>query len=91
MGYTVRVDKYRYTGWFEFDQKSAKANFTNVLATELYTHDEAPLPVDWAVEHVNVAKEPAMAAIVEQLHKVLVECGPRPDLCPPALLKGLVV
>jgi iduronate 2-sulfatase/deleted-in-malignant-brain-tumors protein 1 len=90
MGYTVRVDKYRYTGWFGFNATAARANFSNVVATELYVHNEAPLPVDWAVEHVNVVDESGMSAVVKQLHEVLVKCGPRPDLCPPALLKGLV-
>ena len=61
-----------------------------MVATELYAHDESPLPVDWAVEHVNVVNEPGMSAVAKQLHEVLVKCGPRPDLCPPSLLKGLV-
>ena len=30
------------------------------------------------------------AAVVARLHKVIVECGQRPDLCPPELLAGLV-
>lgn len=90
MGYTVRVDKYRYTGWFAFNQTAALPDFGNVVATELYTHDEAPIPVDWAVEHVNAAADPAHKQIVATLHKVLVRCGQRPDLCPPELLEGLV-
>ena len=47
-------------------------------------------PVDWDWEHTNVAKDPEHAAVVAQLHKVVTQCGPRPDLCPPALLAGLV-
>ena len=90
MGYTVRVDKYRFTVWAEMNQTLAQPNFENVVATELYTHDEAPWPVDWDWEHTNVAKEPQHAAVVAQLHKVVTQCGPRPDLCPPELLAGLV-
>ena len=39
---TVRVDKYRFTVWAEMNQTSAQPNFENIVATELYTHDEAP-------------------------------------------------
>ena len=35
MGYTVRVDKWRYSAWLEFNQSSATPNWGNVLATEL--------------------------------------------------------
>ena len=42
MGYTVRVDKYRFTAWTEMNQTLAQPNFNNIVATELYTHDEAP-------------------------------------------------
>ena len=42
MGYTVRVDKYRFTAWAEMNQTLAQPNFNNIVATELYTHDEAP-------------------------------------------------
>ena len=90
MGYTVRVDKHRYTGWFAFNESSAEADWTKPVATELYEHSEAPFPVEWAVEHKNVVREPANAATVARLHKLLVTCGARPDQCPPALLEGLV-
>ena len=53
-------------------------------------HPEPSWPVDFAVEHQNVVTASANEAVVAQLHRVLVRCGPRPDLCPPALLAGLV-
>ena len=90
MGYTVRVDKYRFTMWIGFNQTSATPAFDQVLATELYLHPEANLPIDWAVEHANVVADPAHAKVVAQLTKVLEQCAPRPDLCPPVLLAGLV-
>jgi len=92
MGYTVRVDKWRYTAWFPMNQTLAQPRFDTVLATELYAHDEAPLPVDWDWEHTNLAHEPTgqHAKVAARLHTVIVECGQRPDLCPPKLLSGLV-
>jgi hypothetical protein len=53
-------------------------------------HNEANWPVDWDVEHTNVAADPAHADVVARLLNLLIKCGPRPDLCPPELLQGLV-
>jgi hypothetical protein len=119
------------------NQTSAWPSFERVVATELYTHDERPWPLDvrnpddhsrtpccaarwpalllcspslcsnsqseccsltgraaargqWDWEHTNVVAELGNAAVVARLHKVIVECGQRPDLCPPELLAGLV-
>ena len=44
----------------------------------------------WDWEHTNVVAELGNAAVVARLHKVIVECDKRPDLCPPELLAGLV-
>lgn len=90
MGYTVRVDKYRFTAWAEMNQTLAQPNWNNIVATELYTHDEDPWPVDWDWEHTNVVKDPKHQVVATQLRKVITQCGQRPDLCPPELLAGLV-
>jgi iduronate 2-sulfatase len=90
MGYSVRVDKWRYTAWVTFNATAAAPNFDRVVATELYEHPESPLPVDWSVEHTNVVHESQLASIVAQLHTVVTKCGQRPDQCPPELLRGLV-
>ena len=90
MGYTVRVDRYRYTAWVGFDQTTAEPDWNATVATELYAHHEENYPIDFGVEHTNVIHDPANKAVVAQLDKVLRQCGPRPDLCPPALLAGLV-
>ena len=90
MGYSVRVDKFRYTEWVGFNQTEAVPAFHELAGAELYVHDEPPLPVDWAVEHVNRVHDPAMSTIVAKLRTVLLQCGQRPDQCPPALLVGLV-
>ena len=90
MGYTVRVDRYRYTGWFSMNQSSARPNFTHVVAREFYTHNEPAWPIDWDWEHENVVEQPQYVHVVAQLHKVIVQCGQRPDICPVELLAGLV-
>ena len=72
------------------NQTLAQPLFGTVLATELYAHDEAPLPVDWDWEHTNLADDRGHAKVASQLHTVIVKCGQRPDLCPPGLLAGLV-
>ena len=53
-------------------------------------HPEANYPIDFAAGHTNVVAEPAHGSVVAQLDKVLRQCGPRPDMCPPPLLQGLV-
>ena len=40
MGYSVRVDGYRYTEWVAFDRPSAKANWSNVFVRA--AHDTPP-------------------------------------------------
>ena len=55
MGYTMRTDRYRLTVWVD------RNDHTKVDATELYDHQTDPQ------ENVNVAKDPANAALVRQL------------------------
>lgn len=83
MGYTIRVDKWRFTGWFEFDTTRAAADLAHPVAVELYAHNEPPLPVDWSVEHENLAnsQDPKIRKVADDLHTILVKCAARPDLC----------
>ena len=92
MGYTLRVDQYRYTIWVAFDQATSTPNWKVVLGEELYEHPEAPLPVAWAVEHTNLirSKDPAHVDLVKRLRTAVTTHGPRPDLIPPHVLQGLV-
>ncbi|XP_043514943.1 iduronate 2-sulfatase isoform X1 [Frieseomelitta varia] len=39
MGYTLRTNKYRYTAWLSFDPKSKLSNWSNIIAEELYDHN----------------------------------------------------
>jgi iduronate 2-sulfatase len=55
MGYSMRTDRYRLTVWL------GRNDHTHVDAIELYDHQEDPQ------ENVNIAKQPANAALVKQL------------------------
>lgn len=55
MGYSMRTDRYRFTLW---QKRQAGAE---IVAMELYDHENDP------VENVNVAGDPANAAIVDEL------------------------
>ena len=39
MGYTLRTNKYRYTAWLSFDPKRKLSNWSNIIAEELYDHN----------------------------------------------------
>ena len=40
MGYTVRVDEWRYTCWFGFDGQTQTPNRDEIIGKELYDHRE---------------------------------------------------
>ena len=78
MGYSVRTDTYRYTAWVGFNRSSGTANWSDVHARELYNHSEAPVPVNYNMETVNLAERPESAGLVARLHaqvKAWVEAG----------------
>eukprot|EP00054_Salpingoeca_dolichothecata_P024786 m.170109 g.170109 ORF g.170109 m.170109 type:complete len:157 (-) comp25138_c0_seq6:115-585(-) len=81
MGYTIRVNNFRYTEWVSFDSANATADFSSKPAgRELYVHDPA-VPNSWDMEGYNVVDDFKYSALVEQMHNVLVKCHARPDLC----------
>ena len=55
MGYTMRTDRYRFTAWLHRNDHS------KVDAVELYDHQSDPQ------ENINIANEPANAALVKEL------------------------
>ena len=69
MGYTVRVDKYRFTEWVRFNRTSAEPNWKNVWGTELYNHTEPT--VFFNDENVNMANDAQMKSIVDELRELL--------------------
>jgi iduronate 2-sulfatase len=73
MGYTIRTDLYRYTAWVGFNKCSdpscpdALANWTDVLAVELYNHSDSPVPRSFGVETENIAGRAGSAAVEASL------------------------
>ena len=69
MGYTVRVDKYRYTEWVKFNRDTAEPDWSNVWGVELYNHTEPVKFFDQ--ENANIAKQPGMDSVVQELSQLL--------------------
>ena len=69
MGYTVRVDKYRFTEWYRFDRTTGVANFSEIWGTELYNHSQPT--VFFNDENTNLADKSEMKSTVEDLRKIL--------------------
>ena len=69
MGYTVRVDSYRYTEWVKFDRVTATPDWDQVWGVELYNHTH---PITFFNdENINMASMPSMKSVVTELHQVL--------------------
>ena len=79
MGYTARVDKYRFTEWYKFDRDTSKPDFDAKWGTELYDHSTPA--TFFNDENVNMAGKPEMKQMVEELRKVL-QAGWRKALPP---------
>ena len=69
MGYSIRVDQYRFTDWYRFNRTTATPNFTDIWGTELYNHTE-PV-VFFNDENINMAHQPDMQDMVQKLRKIL--------------------
>ena len=69
MGYSIRVDQYRFTEWYRFNRTTATPNFTDIWGTELYNHTEPT--VFFNDENINMANQTDMKGLVESLRKVL--------------------
>ena len=69
MGYTMRVDSYRYTEWLSFDHDTATPSWDDVWGVELYNHTD-PV-VFFNDENINMADMPSMKSVVTELHQVL--------------------
>ena len=69
MGYTIRLDQYRFTEWYRFNRTTATPNFTDIWGTELYNHTE-PV-VFFNDENINMAHQPDMQDLVQTLRKML--------------------
>jgi hypothetical protein len=69
MGYTIRVDKYRFTDWYRFNRNTSKPNFDEIWGTELYDHSGTA--TFFNDENINLADRPEMKETVAELRKLL--------------------
>ncbi|XP_011403341.1 PREDICTED: iduronate 2-sulfatase-like [Amphimedon queenslandica] len=69
MGYSVRVDDYRFTEWYRFNRTTSTPNFTDIWGTELYNHTTPTVFFD--DENTNLASRPNMADKVQELRAIL--------------------
>ena len=67
MGYSIRVKQYRYTEWIGFNHTDFTADWSDVHARELYSHE------DDNEENVNLAGDEKYADIVSRLTDMLKE------------------
>ena len=76
MGYSVRVEDWRYTAWFKFDGV-AVAPLTDghhSLGRELYDHrGDTGLWMDWPGENINLVNQPEHSALVQELHQAILD------------------
>ena len=79
MGYSVRTAKWRFTEWFAFNGTQLKANFSQTLATELYSHKGDDGSDMDRSEVENVVYDPVNAAVVAK-HKKIIREGWRKQL-----------
>jgi arylsulfatase A-like enzyme len=86
MGYSIRVDKYRFTEWYGFDSTSGLPNFTDIWGTELYNHSSVNYFFNG--ENVNMATDPDMMSMVNEL-RVMLQKGWRGSM-PPSSLSSAV-
>ena len=72
MGYSVRVDTWRYTEWVGFDPLSATPSWDRQYGRELYDHTLHPVPVPpFDEENVNLAEAPSHKVLVASLSATL--------------------
>ena len=69
MGYTMRVDQYRFTEWYSFNRTSATPYFDKIWGTELYDHTNPT--IFFNDENENLANKLEMKNLVKQLRKQL--------------------
>jgi hypothetical protein len=69
MGYTIRVDKYRFTDWYRFNRNTSKPNFDEIWGTELYDHSGTA--TFFNDENANLADQPEMKETIAELRKLL--------------------
>lgn len=74
MGYSVRVDEWRYTCWFHFNNETLVPETGNIYGRELYDHrGDTGLWLDWPGENRNLVADSQYKDIVDQLHQQVLD------------------
>mmetsp|Transcript_44625 Transcript_44625/g.81456 ORF Transcript_44625/g.81456 Transcript_44625/m.81456 type:complete len:201 (+) Transcript_44625:3-605(+) len=73
MGYSVRVESWRYTAWFGVPKGTLKPNTADLIARELYSHELDDGDFDFGGESINVVDDPKHRSLVEVLHKMILD------------------
>ena len=68
MGYSIRVNLFRFTEWYWFNLTTATPNFTDIYGTELCDHT-APTTF-FNDENVNLASESEMQSFVKSFQQI---------------------
>lgn len=72
MGYSVRDDRWRFTQWVRWRPQEGLPAWDAIQGVELYDHDhDFGTSFDAASPTVNVAADPANAAVVERLRAAM--------------------
>ena len=79
MGYTIRVEQYRFTEWYGFNRTTATPDWNDIWGTELYNHTE-PV-VFFNDENKNLAGNQEMLSVIKELRQML-QAGWRAALPP---------
>lgn len=66
MGYSVRTNRFRYTAWLKFDNKTYQPDWDHIIAEELYDHKIDPL------EDHNVVGKRSYTRHKREVHSLLV-------------------
>ena len=69
MGYSIRLDLWRFVEWYSFNRTSATPDFNTIWGTELYNHTLTTEVFN--DDNVNLAADPKMSVMVQDLKKVL--------------------
>ena len=69
MGYTMRVDQYRFTEWVRFNCTTVIPNWDEVWGTELYNHTQPTVFFD--DDNENLANKAELQPLVNELRKML--------------------
>jgi len=73
MGYSVRIDKWRYTAWFGLDGATPEVLPHEIWGRELYSHQDDDGDLDFGGENVNVVDDPANKELANELHKMVLD------------------